>query len=138
MWEVLLTATTSWGAVYTLCAAPAVFMMGSFVVGDCFVAEALDAVSGRRADRKGRVCVLSSYSLLALQLFLYPLQVRDTCSPSSSEECDVYDALFWVSWLGTLGLYTCCLLYTSDAADEEDSVDLGGCRIQKEKKMGEG
>eukprot|EP00658_Telonema_sp_P-2_P068667 TRINITY_DN57629_c0_g1_i1.p1 TRINITY_DN57629_c0_g1~~TRINITY_DN57629_c0_g1_i1.p1 ORF type:complete len:137 (-),score=6.45 TRINITY_DN57629_c0_g1_i1:2-412(-) len=24
---------------------------------------------------------------------------------------------------------TPCLLYTSDAADEEDSVDLGGCRI---------
>ena len=27
-----------------------------------------------------------------------------------------------------------CLLYTSDAADEEDSVDLGGCRIIKNKK----
>ena len=27
-----------------------------------------------------------------------------------------------------------CLLYTSDAADEEDSVDLGGCRINKKKK----
>ena len=28
-----------------------------------------------------------------------------------------------------------CLLYTSDAADEEDSVDLGGRRrIQKKKK----
>eukprot|EP00658_Telonema_sp_P-2_P046538 TRINITY_DN34757_c0_g1_i1.p2 TRINITY_DN34757_c0_g1~~TRINITY_DN34757_c0_g1_i1.p2 ORF type:complete len:110 (-),score=27.09 TRINITY_DN34757_c0_g1_i1:91-420(-) len=27
----------------------------------------------------------------------------------------------------------CCLLYTSDAADEEDSVDLGGCRIIKKK-----
>eukprot|EP00658_Telonema_sp_P-2_P039334 TRINITY_DN28147_c0_g1_i1.p1 TRINITY_DN28147_c0_g1~~TRINITY_DN28147_c0_g1_i1.p1 ORF type:complete len:137 (-),score=39.61 TRINITY_DN28147_c0_g1_i1:21-431(-) len=27
-----------------------------------------------------------------------------------------------------------CLLYTSDAADEEDSVDLGGCRILKKKK----
>src|SRR5674536_195084 len=25
----------------------------------------------------------------------------------------------------------CCLLYTSDAADEEDSVDLGGRRIIK-------
>ena len=25
--------------------------------------------------------------------------------------------------------YTHCLLYTSDAADEEDSVDLGGRRI---------
>src|SRR5665648_917845 len=27
-----------------------------------------------------------------------------------------------------------CLLYTSDAADEEDSVDLGGCRIITKKK----
>eukprot|EP00658_Telonema_sp_P-2_P016531 TRINITY_DN16420_c0_g1_i3.p1 TRINITY_DN16420_c0_g1~~TRINITY_DN16420_c0_g1_i3.p1 ORF type:complete len:120 (+),score=12.06 TRINITY_DN16420_c0_g1_i3:168-527(+) len=29
---------------------------------------------------------------------------------------------------------TPCLLYTSDAADEEDSVDLGGRRIIKKKK----
>src|SRR5665648_1280953 len=28
-------------------------------------------------------------------------------------------------------LFTLCLLYTSDAADEEDSVDLGGRRIIK-------
>ena len=27
-----------------------------------------------------------------------------------------------------------CLLYTSDAADEEDSVDFGGRRIIKKKK----
>src|SRR5664279_2820354 len=27
------------------------------------------------------------------------------------------------------GIAICCLLYTSDAADEEDSVDLGGRRI---------
>ena len=27
-----------------------------------------------------------------------------------------------------------CLLYTSDAADEEDSVDLGGCWIIEKKK----
>ena len=27
-----------------------------------------------------------------------------------------------------------CLLYTSDAADEEDSVDLGGSRIIKKNK----
>ena len=27
-----------------------------------------------------------------------------------------------------------CLLYTSDAADEEDSVDLGGRRIIKKKQ----
>ena len=29
--------------------------------------------------------------------------------------------------------YKSCLLYTSDAADEEDSVDLGGRRIIKKK-----
>ena len=29
---------------------------------------------------------------------------------------------------------TFCLLYTSDAADEEDSGDLGGPRIHKKKK----
>ena len=28
-----------------------------------------------------------------------------------------------------------CLLYTSDAADEEDSVDLGGCGIKKKKNQ---
>ena len=28
-----------------------------------------------------------------------------------------------------------CLLYTSDAADEEDSVDLGGRRIIKKKLL---
>ena len=41
---------------------------------------------------------------------------------------------------GELKLHTdvciniCCLLYTSDAADEEDSVDLGGRRVAKKKK----
>ena len=30
--------------------------------------------------------------------------------------------------------FNCCLLYTSDAADERSSVDLGGRRIIKKKK----
>ena len=30
--------------------------------------------------------------------------------------------------------YAVCLLYTSDAADERSSVDLGGRRIIKKKK----
>ena len=33
-----------------------------------------------------------------------------------------------------LGLERICLLYTSDAADERSSVDLGGRRIIKKKK----
>ena len=32
------------------------------------------------------------------------------------------------------GALRCCLLYTSDAADERSSVDLGGRRIIKKKK----
>src|SRR5665648_937176 len=36
--------------------------------------------------------------------------------------------------LGVGALRKACLLYTSDAADEEDSVDLGGRRIIKKKK----
>ena len=32
------------------------------------------------------------------------------------------------------GYYMPCLLYTSDAADERSSVDLGGRRIIKKKK----
>src|SRR5664280_3769301 len=31
--------------------------------------------------------------------------------------------------VGDTAIYQVCLLYTSDAADEEDSVDLGGRRI---------
>ena len=36
-----------------------------------------------------------------------------------------------------VGGHGVCLLYTSDAADERSSVDLGGRRIIKKKKTGE-
>ena len=39
----------------------------------------------------------------------------------------------WVKERGTR-LSGTCLLYTSDAADERSSVDLGGRRIIKKKK----
>ena len=35
---------------------------------------------------------------------------------------------------GRIGVIYSCLLYTSDAADERSSVDLGGRRIIKKKK----
>src|SRR5664280_2063268 len=38
-----------------------------------------------------------------------------------------------VESVGAFGQCSYCLLYTSDAADEEDSVDLGGRRIIKKK-----
>ncbi|CZS11595.1 hypothetical protein CDFC105_93857 [Clostridioides difficile] len=36
--------------------------------------------------------------------------------------------------IGLFELFKICLLYTSDAADEEDSVDLGGRRVTEKKK----
>ena len=38
-----------------------------------------------------------------------------------------------VTYRPTEGRYKVCLLYTSDAADEEDSVDFGGRRVIKKK-----
>ena len=38
---------------------------------------------------------------------------------------------YWINLIIITGI---CLLYTSDAADERSSVDLGGRRIIKKKK----
>src|SRR5678809_977031 len=60
-------------------------------------------------------------------------------APNTSRKGSPWD--FWFS-AGVLGLafatlawgvYIACLLYTSDAADERSSVDLGGRRIIKKK-----
>ena len=50
------------------------------------------------------------------------------------------DAVQWADGFAAgnqLGVTNSCLLYTSDAADERSSVDLGGRRIIKKKKMRE-
>ena len=39
----------------------------------------------------------------------------------------------WYMYGAALWLHYICLLYTSDAADERSSVDLGGRRIIKKK-----
>ena len=71
--------------------------------------------------------------------------------------CTICNLMFWmksavsscpintVRAVWVIRNYTCrntalsynCLLYTSDAADEEDSVGLGGCRIIKKKNKKE-
>ena len=42
---------------------------------------------------------------------------------------------FLQNFLEIIGDSEFCLLYTSDAADERSSVDLGGRRIIKKKKI---
>ena len=56
-------------------------------------------------------------------------------------EVDVVDEVFDETAAAAMGLFpgqiVACLLYTSDAADERSSVDLGGRRIIKKKKVRE-
>ena len=47
------------------------------------------------------------------------------------------DGFTKAKWVVTLVVCYACLLYTSDAADERSSVDLGGRRIIKKKKNDE-
>ena len=45
------------------------------------------------------------------------------------------ETTYWSSYITShLCIFYACLLYTSDAADERSSVDLGGRRIIKKKK----
>ena len=57
---------------------------------------------------------------------------------AAEEQRDCFKMLTGVTGVGPKAalsiLSIICLLYTSDAADEEDSVDLGGRRIDKKKK----
>eukprot|EP00656_Telonema_subtile_P004879 TRINITY_DN12226_c0_g1_i2.p2 TRINITY_DN12226_c0_g1~~TRINITY_DN12226_c0_g1_i2.p2 ORF type:complete len:107 (+),score=27.24 TRINITY_DN12226_c0_g1_i2:384-704(+) len=79
-------------------------------------------------------CILAARSQYFARCF-HSCMKEGQCSSSSvlelpiEESCAETDFRRMLRWL-----YTGCLLYTSDAADEEDSVDLGGRRIIKKKK----
>eukprot|EP00658_Telonema_sp_P-2_P063689 TRINITY_DN52467_c0_g1_i2.p1 TRINITY_DN52467_c0_g1~~TRINITY_DN52467_c0_g1_i2.p1 ORF type:complete len:186 (-),score=67.04 TRINITY_DN52467_c0_g1_i2:21-578(-) len=71
----------------------------------------------------------------------YSKQLRYECGMRLLEkmfafpEEDGTASKFWTLFAKHKLLSHDCLLYTSDAADEEDSVDLGGGRIIKKKKQ---
>ena len=67
------------------------------------------------------MCIRDSYSTLALLAFI------------GVAASGVVSA--WLRIGSTADLFGTCLLYTSDAADERSSVDLGGRRIIKKKKL---
>ena len=58
--------------------------------------------------------------------FLLPVQTKNSKSVVVWSVSTKYT-------LVEIGYYNLCLLYTSDAADERSSVDLGGRRIIKKK-----
>src|SRR5678810_1074256 len=55
-------------------------------------------------------------------------------APRVREMYDSSLAVLWAVARDSKGVIYTCLLYTSDAADERSSVDLGGRRIIKKKK----
>ena len=59
------------------------------------------------------------------------------CGEGEEEHCDIHDASSrpHQRHAGVADDHGGCLLYTSDAADERSSVDLGGRRIIKKKKQ---
>ena len=63
--------------------------------------------------------------------------IRDSFGKFFIFKAAVDAGMWWLALIGILnafiGLYYYCLLYTSDAADERSSVDLGGRRIIKKK-----
>eukprot|EP00658_Telonema_sp_P-2_P037709 TRINITY_DN27117_c0_g1_i1.p1 TRINITY_DN27117_c0_g1~~TRINITY_DN27117_c0_g1_i1.p1 ORF type:complete len:114 (-),score=11.62 TRINITY_DN27117_c0_g1_i1:118-459(-) len=80
--------------------------------------------------------VIPSWEACAsLEFGRHHLGLQYPCSTSSyrpwppAKSCDAP-----VTWSPSTQTCGTCLLYTSDAADEEDSVDLGGRRIIKKKK----
>src|SRR5674536_400237 len=66
----------------------------------------------------------SRFIAAILQYMEAPQYLRKLLFPRSNE----------LRYIGVVPPLKTCLLYTSDAADEEDSVDLGGRRIIKKKK----
>eukprot|EP00658_Telonema_sp_P-2_P024080 TRINITY_DN1965_c0_g3_i1.p1 TRINITY_DN1965_c0_g3~~TRINITY_DN1965_c0_g3_i1.p1 ORF type:complete len:577 (-),score=169.31 TRINITY_DN1965_c0_g3_i1:60-1790(-) len=70
--------------------------------------------------------------------FLYGTVEDATTACNSDDECIGFVTMqmqaFSYGGFDNFPDYGVCLLYTSDAADEEDSVDLGGRRIIKKKK----
>ena len=66
---------------------------------------------------------------------MYKRQVYQTVATENDAEAFPPPGRFVAVPGGELHLYcTGCLLYTSDAADERSSVDLGGRRIIKKKR----
>src|SRR5674536_399144 len=86
------------------------------------------------ARREGRSAFdLARFYEDAFHRDLAALNVRPAQAYPRASEC-IELMLALIERLVALGHAYPCLLYTSDAADEEDSVDLGGRRIIKKKK----
>ena len=76
------------------------------------------------------MCIRDRTTTPVTDYFEVGADIRDTKAPAGPIEKK------WSTRKFQAKLVNPCLLYTSDAADERSSVDLGGRRIIKKKKKG--
>ena len=77
---------------------------------------------------------LNSISEKSTSIISYEFKELNTASPSLEEIRNLINGWLinksnYLAGKGEINLSKICLLYTSDAADDETSVDLGGRRI---------
>ena len=84
-----------------------------------------------------QVITMKRWELLLAGLILcsFPVSAYNVFAPNSFEDVQpdsyAYQTLRDMCGQGKIPGYSTCLLYTSDAADEARSVDIGGRRIIK-------
>ena len=83
------------------------------------------------------MCIRDRIPNTYLKYYLYPDYVVETSDPNYTRANEVMDGRekkVFGACRDIIAKGTACLLYTSDAADEEDSGDLGGRHTIKKKK----
>ena len=101
-------------------------------LGDVYKRQLLSNTSGRQANRGMEGLAISPDGNTLIGIMQNALLQDNALTPGTVDRQSVNTRILTVD-LFTGETHQYCLLYTSDAADERSSVDLGGRRIIKKK-----
>ena len=108
----------------------AVFTLGTFIFG-----FAQSPASGDSLILSRGILLIVVFLLLGFVLLIAEKLLQIQAMRSGANDLSRYSIFPQISkWFESKPKPYVCLLYTSDAADERSSVDLGGRRIIKKKK----
>ena len=122
-------------------------IVGSLLANGMSPVSAMDALAGRHVEVRALWAgdlFRPNYGEILGRLRRFPATVQNALRHYSrnTNDMNLWDFIWTLIEVLPSGLYDgtalegymACLLYTSDAADERSSVDLGGRRIIKKKK----